>query len=57
LIEYCRKAGPGELRACYPGDVIDIVTAIAEYEKEPVRIAGQNLKRAVDLYFTKTAGA
>jgi hypothetical protein len=53
LIEYCKKYGPGELRACYPGDIIDIVTSIAGYEGESAKIDSKTLKRAVDLYFTK----
>ena len=53
LVEYCIKAGPGELRACYPSDIIDIVTSIGEYENESVKIDRTSLKRAVDLYFTK----
>ena len=57
LIGYCKKHGPGELRACYPGDIIDIVTSIAGYEGELVKIDSQNLKRAVDLYFTKPQGS
>ena len=57
LIGYCKKHGPGELRACYPGDIIDIVTSIAGYEGELAKIDSQNLKRAVDLYFTKPQGS
>ncbi len=53
LVENCIKAGPGELRACYPSDIVDIVTSIGAYENEPVRIDRTSLKRAVDLYFTK----
>jgi MoxR-like ATPase len=53
LIKYCKKYGPGELRACYPGDIIDIVTSIAGYEGESNKIDSKTIKRAVDLYFTK----
>ena len=53
LAKLCKEAGPGELRACYPGDVIDIVMSIADYEGVSPTINHNNLKRAVDLYFTK----
>jgi hypothetical protein len=53
LVELCKKFGPGELRACYPGDIIDIVISISNYEGEPVKITQSNLRRSVDIYFTK----
>jgi predicted ATPase with chaperone activity len=51
LINYCKDTGPGELRACYPRDILDIIMSIATYEDTPVVIDSDNLKRAVDLYF------
>jgi MoxR-like ATPase len=53
LLEYCKKYGPGGLRACYPGDIIDIVISIAGYEGESEKFDSKTLQRAVDLYFTK----
>ena len=53
LIELCKNSGPCELRACYPGDIIDIVTSIAVYEGEQVIVDRDNLRKAVELYFTK----
>jgi hypothetical protein len=54
LRELCLQFGPNELRACYPRDIIDIIVAISEYEDKPTEINEANLKRAVELYFTKT---
>ena len=54
LRELCLHLGPKELRACYPRDIIDIIIAISEYESIPAEINESNLKRAANLYFTKT---
>jgi hypothetical protein len=54
LRELCLQFGPRELRACYPRDIIDIIVAISGYEGKPAEINEANLKRAVNLYFTKT---
>jgi SpoVK/Ycf46/Vps4 family AAA+-type ATPase len=54
LRQLCLNRGPKELRACYPGDIIDIIIATSKYESSPLEINEASLKRAVDLYFTKT---
>jgi predicted ATPase with chaperone activity len=54
LRELCLHFGPKELRACYPRDIIDIIVSISGYEGIPTEINESNLKRAVNLYFTKT---
>jgi len=54
LRELCLHFGPKELRACYPRDIVDIIVSISGYEGKPTEINEANLKRAVNLYFTKT---
>ena len=54
LRKLCLQVGPKELRACYPGDIIDIIVSISEYEGRTIEITPDSLKRAVKLYFTKT---
>jgi hypothetical protein len=54
LRQLCLHYGPKVLRACYPRDVIDIIISTCRYEAVPVEINEANLKRAVNLYFTKT---
>jgi len=55
LRKLCSQFGCKELRACYPGDIINIVESISAYEGIPVEINKANLKRAANIYFTKTA--
>ncbi len=55
LRRLCLRHSRSGLRACYPGDICEIMTSIAEYEDRPLRIAHNELDRAVSLYFTKTA--
>jgi hypothetical protein len=54
LRELCLNSGPKELRACYPRDIIDIIISTSKYESKPVEINEDNLRSAVELYFTKT---
>ncbi len=54
LRQLCRAHGREELRACYPSDICNIITAISDYEKRPVRMGRQDLERAVELYFAKS---
>jgi hypothetical protein len=54
LRKLCLHLGPKELRACYPSDIVDIITSIGSYENQPIEINKENLKRAAKLYFTKT---
>jgi len=41
----------GELRACVPRDICDILAAIMVYERREARISKEDLERAVSLYF------
>ena len=50
----CRDSGNGELRACFPADILNILTSISLYEGVPVKINKDNLKRATSMYFTRT---
>jgi hypothetical protein len=54
LRKLCIQTGTGELRACFPADVLDIIEAIGLYEEEPIEVNKENLKRATAIYFTKT---
>jgi predicted ATPase with chaperone activity len=53
LRKRCLEYGPDHLRACYPGDIYQLVKAIAEYEGRPLRLTSANIDRAVSLYFAK----
>jgi hypothetical protein len=50
LRELC-LAKTGELRACVPRDICDILAAIMTYERREPRITKEDLDRAVALYF------
>jgi hypothetical protein len=50
LRELC-LAKTGELRACVPRDICDILSAIMTYEHRDPRITREDLDRAVALYF------
>jgi hypothetical protein len=54
LRKRCRDLGKGELRACFPADILEILSSISLYEGVPVEIHKNNLKRATSVYFTKT---
>jgi hypothetical protein len=54
LRKLCLHFGPKELRACYPEDIMGILVAISGYEGLPIEVNKENLKRAVQLYFTRT---
>jgi hypothetical protein len=54
LRRLCLKDGRVELRACYPMDICNILTAISEYERRPIQMTREDLERAVDLYFAKS---
>jgi len=53
LRKLCLTDGRTELRACYPLDIINILTSIGRYEKRPVTVTRDDLLRAVGLYFAK----
>lgn len=56
--EYLRKLvvmeGTGELRACFPADICNILVAIANYECYSPRALKPDLERAVKLYFAQS---
>ena len=54
LRRLCLRHSRSGLRACYPGDICEIMSSIAEYEDRPLRITHNELDRAVALYFTKS---
>jgi MoxR-like ATPase len=57
LRKLCEKAGSGELRACFPGDIFTIIRWIKDFEGEPMAVRRGDLERAVALYFTRTNDA
>jgi hypothetical protein len=50
LRQICIARGGG-LRACYPGDMCEIIVALKRYEQQPLRITGTDLDRAASLMF------
>ena len=53
LRKLCLNDGRTELRACYPLDMINILTSIGRYEKRPVTVTKDDLLRATGMYFAK----
>src|SRR5579862_5978286 len=53
LRKLCLSDGRTELRACYPLDIINILSSIGRYEKRAVTVTKDDLQRAVGLYFAK----
>ena len=51
--ELCLADGRNELRACYPNDICNILNSIARYENREPAATVEDLKRAVQLYFTE----
>jgi hypothetical protein len=57
-LELCLRHGDSKhLRACYPRDICDIVTSINSYEERPHQLTGEDVQRAVDLYFAENEEA
>ena len=54
LRKLCGNSGNGDLRACYPADILDILASISIYDGVKVKVNKGNLKRAASLYFTRT---
>lgn len=52
LRELCRRRG-GELRACQPADILDIVVAASEFAGLPPRVTCEAIGRAAEIYFTR----
>jgi hypothetical protein len=53
LRKLCLREGRTELRACYPADICNILTAIGRYEGRPPVMTKPELERATSLYFSK----
>jgi hypothetical protein len=53
LRKLCLREGRTELRACYPGDICNILTSIGKYEGRPPFMSKSELERATALYFAK----
>lgn len=53
LRKLCLREGRTELRACYPGDICNILISIGRYEGRPPRMSKPELERAAALYFAK----
>jgi len=51
--ELCLADGRNELRACYPNDICNILNSIARYENREPAATVEDLKRAVQLYFSE----
>jgi hypothetical protein len=55
LRKLCLSEGRKELRACYPVDILNIITSISQYENRAVQVTKPDLERAVHLYFARRA--
>src|SRR5579872_6607880 len=53
LRKLCLREGRTELRACYPGDICNILVSIGRYEGRPPNMTKPDLERATALYFAK----
>jgi hypothetical protein len=53
LRKLCLREGRTELRACYPADICNALTAIGRYEGRPPQMTKSELERAATLYFAK----
>ncbi len=53
LRDLCTRRMRAVLRACFPADILQIVTSICAYEQRPVAVTKSELERAVELYFTR----
>lgn len=53
LRKLCLTDGRTELRACYPMDIINILTSIGRYEKRPITVTRDEIQRATSMYFAK----
>ncbi len=50
----CLRDGRTELRACYPGDICNILQSIGRYEGRGAVMTKPELERATELYFAKS---
>ena len=53
LRKLCLREGRTELRACYPGDICNILQSIGRYEGRAAIMTKAELERAAALYFAK----
>jgi len=53
LRKLCLADGRSELRACYPLDIVNILTSIGRYEKRQVSVTKDDLHRAAGMYFAR----
>ena len=49
----CIERGPGEMRACYPRDLCEIITANSVYQRRPAALTPESVDHAARIYFTK----
>jgi hypothetical protein len=54
LRDICLRLGSGDLRACYPVDILNILDSISIYEEHPITITNASLERAISNYFAAT---
>jgi hypothetical protein len=54
LRKLCLREGRTELRACYPGDICNILASIGRYEQRPPQMTKADLERAAALYFSRS---
>jgi DNA-binding PadR family transcriptional regulator len=50
----CEQSGTGELRACYPGDILRVLESVTAYEQKPFVVTRNNIDRAGSIYFART---
>jgi hypothetical protein len=53
LRDICNARADGQLRACYPADICNILISIATYEGRTPEVNSENLERAAALYFAR----
>jgi predicted ATPase with chaperone activity len=49
----CYGHGATQLRACYPADICNILTWVADYKGLPFTLSRESLSHAAELYFTR----
>jgi predicted ATPase with chaperone activity len=54
LRHLCEHSGTGELRACYPGDILRVLESVTIYEEKPLVVTKENISRAGQIYFART---
>ena len=47
----CGGRNGGELRACFPRDLIDVIGGVAAFEQRPLALSPEEVDQAVNLYF------